>query len=177
MYHKKYGRMTFSAWLNLELQQSSLLLTVFCGAVLAALCVAVGVVTESPYRVILELGIGDLLPPVWLFVSLRFLALFTVGCAAGLMLGNRDVACRAEKYRGGMLFLLMAATELCWYPTLFGGRMVFLCVLEAILMLCLSIAVTACVFRISRLSGWLFLLHSFWLAYLLILTFSVFFRA
>lgn len=177
MYHKKYGRITCSAWIELELRQSSLPLAIACGVVMAALCIAVGSVTGSLYRVILELGIADLMPPVWLFSLLRFLALFLAGCAAGLMLGCRDPLWRAEKYRCGMLFLIMAAAELCWLPTLFGAGWVLLSALEAMLMLGLAVCITACTLRISRLAGYLFLMHGVWLTYLLILTCSIFLRA
>lgn len=176
MYIKKYGKITFSAWLNLELGKSSLAFTIVCGVLSAALCVAVGCITEQPYRVILELGIGDLVPPVWLFALFRFLAMFTAGCGIGLILGRRDPACAADKYRVGMFFLLMAAAELCWFPLLFGTCRVFFAVLDSILAVILAIYVTIGSFRISGLSGWIFLLHSVWLIYLLIMSFSVLLR-
>ncbi|MBE6633305.1 MAG: hypothetical protein E7620_03060 [Ruminococcaceae bacterium] len=176
MYLKKYGRITFSAWLNLELGKSSLALTVVCGVLASALCVAVGCLTEQPYRVILELGIGDLVPPVWLFALFRFLAMFTAGCGIGLVLGRREPSCAAEKYRTGMLFLLMAAAELCWFPMLFGACRVFLSVLDIVLAVILAVYVTVGSFRVSGLSGGIFVLHAVWLIYLLIMSISVLLR-
>ena len=176
MYKRKYGRMTSSAWLNSELEQSSSFLTVFCGCAMAVAYFIVRWLTGSPYRMMLELGISDIMPPVWLFSLLQLLGFFSIGCGAGLVLGWRDCNCSVDKYKGCLFFVLLAAVELCWYPTLFGGGLMLLCVLEALLMMFLSICVAVCFFRISGLSGILLSLHSVWLLYLLIFTCAVFFR-
>ena len=176
MYRKKYGKMTFSAWLNVEMEQTSLPITIFGGVLLAAASIAVRIVSGNPYRVMLELGIADLVPPVWLMTVLRFLSFVTAGCAAGLVLGYRERGCFAEKYRGCMLFILLALLELCWYPTLFVAGLVFLGLVLALLMLCLSICVTISFLRVSKLSGLILILHDVWLTYLVILCFAIFFR-
>lgn len=176
MYKKKYGRMTSAAWINDELDQSSLVCTLFCGIVLTVAYFVIRSITGSPYRMMLELGISDIMPPVWLFSLLQMLGFLVIGCAAGLVLGWKDSSCAVEKYRGALFFVLMAVIELCWYPTLFGGGLVFLCVLEAVLMTCLSLMVAYSFFRISGLSGILLSLHSIWIIYLLIFTCAVFFR-
>ena len=176
MYKKKYGRMTSAAWLNTELEHSSLFLTVFCGILVAVAYCVIRWVTGSPYRIMLELGIADIMPPVWLFSLLQLLGFLTVGCAAGLVLGWKDAGCAIDKYKGCLFFVLMAVVELCWYPTLFGGGLVFLAVLEALVMVCLAVCVAVCFFRISGLSGILISLHAVWLLYLMIFTCAVFFR-
>ncbi len=176
MYRKKYGKMTVSAWLNAEMEQTSLPMTIIGGILLAAACIAVRMVSGSPYRMMLELGISDLVPPVWLMSALRFLSFVTIGCAAGLVLGYRERGCYAEKYRGCMLFVLLAVLELCWYPTLFKAGLVFLCLLESIVILVLSVCVTISFLRVSKFSGFILILHNIWLCYLLILAFAVFFR-
>lgn len=176
MYRKKYGKMTTLAWMSAEVRQTSLALAVIVGCLCAIAYVTVRGMSGHPYRVMLELGISDLIPPVWLMTALRFLSFLTVGCAAGLVLGWRERGCAAEKYRAGMLFLLLIALELCWYPTLFVSAMVFLAVLESLAIVVLSLLVTVGFFRVSRLSGILLVLHSVWLCYLMVLTFSIFFR-
>ena len=176
MYRKKYGKMTLSAWLNAEMEQTSLPLAIFGGVLFAAAGIAVRIVSGTPYRVMLELGIADLIPPVWLMSFLRLLSFITAGCAAGLVLGYRERGCYAEKYRGGMLFILMAVLELCWYPTLLVAGLVFLGVVVALLMLALSICVTVCFMKVCRFAGGILILHSVWLAYLVTLTFLIFFR-
>ncbi len=176
MYKRKYGRMTSSAWLNSELEQSSCFLTVFCGVLMTVAYFIIRWLTGSPYRKMLELGLAEMMPPVWLFSLLQLLGLLSIGCAAGLVLGWRDKSCAVDKYKGCLFFVLLAAIELCWYPTLFGGGILFLCVIEAVLMLFLSIFVAVCFFRISGLSGILLSLHSVWLLYLLVFTCAVFFK-
>ena len=168
--------MTSSAWLNSELEQSSSFLTVFCGGIMAVAYFTVRWLTGSPYRKMLELGIADIMPPVWLFSLLQLLGFLSIGCAAGLILGWKDRGCAVDKYKGCLFFVLLAVVELCWYPTLFGGGLMFLCVLEALLMMLLSVCVAVSFFRISGLSGILLSLHSVWVLYLLIFTCAIFFR-
>jgi len=81
--------------------------------------------------------------------------------------------CEAEKYKGCLYFVLLTGVELLWYPTLFGAQLVFLSVLEAILILCLSIVVTLYFYRVTKLAGMLFFLHDIWLIYMLIMNFAV----
>lgn len=163
MYRRKYGRMTALGWMSAEMRQTSPALSVIVGCLCAILYVAVRSASGTPYAVMLALGIGDLVPPVWLMTALRFLSFLTLGCAA-------------EKYRGGMFFLLLLALELCWYPTLFRSAQVFLAVLESLAVLVLSLLVTVSFFRVSRIAGTILVLHSVWVTYLMLLTFAIFFR-
>lgn len=176
MYRKRYGKMTFRAWLNAEMEQSGVGWMVMGGVLTALVFVVVQFLSGSPYRVMLELNVADLVPPVWLLILLRFLAFLTVGCALGLVLGTRICGCDTEKYKGGMLCLLLIAAELSWYPTLFVAGAVVISLLEAILALFFSVCTTVCFFRVSRFSGWILILHNVWLLYLLILTVRIFLR-
>ncbi len=176
MYRKKYGRMTFAAWLNAEMDETSLPMTILGGVLLAAACIAVRWVTGSPHRVILELGIGDLLPPTWVLFLMRLFALFTAGCAFGVVLGNRCSGSVGEKYKGAFWFVLMAVLELCWYPTLLVRGLVLLTVLEAILMTLFAILATISFWRVSRFAGAIQAFHTLWLFYILVLSFTIGFR-
>ena len=80
LYKKRYGRMTVSAWLNSELEQTKPILMVIVGTLLLLIGGLVRLGVGSPYRMMLELGIGDLVPPVWLFTLLQLLGFLTVGC-------------------------------------------------------------------------------------------------
>ena len=151
-------------------------LMIFGGVVLLVIGVLVRIAVGSPYRMILELGIGDLVPPVWLVALLWSVSLFTIGCAGGFVFGYREHGCAAEKYKGCMFFLLLAIMEMLWYPAFFSAGMVFLSVLLAIMILCISVAVTSCYYRVSKFAGMIFLLHDVWLIYMVILNFAVLFR-
>ena len=177
LFHKKYGRMTVGAWLSRELEQSSVALMLALGAMLTVGGIVVRAAVGSPYRVMLELGIGELVPPAWVMALLWSVAFFTVGAAAGFVLGYRRSECDGDKYKGGMLFVLLAVLELCWYPTFFGSSLVLLSLLETLLILALSLGVTALFYRISGFAGMLLLLHDVWLIYLLVLNASVLLRA
>ena len=177
MHKKKYGKLTVGAWLNLEMAQSSLVLMLLMGIGLLIACIAIRVEVGSPYAVLLALGATDIFPPVWLMSLLRALSFFIIGCGAGFALGYRDAGCQGEKYKGGMFFILLAVLELLWYPTLFGAVWVFLSALESVLILCLSVCVTICFYRVTKLAGMIFLLHDVWLMYLLVLNFAILFGA
>ena len=168
--------MTVNAWLNSEMEQTRPVCMIFMGAIMVLCGILVRASTGSPYRTMMELGIGDLVPPVWLMTMLWTATFFLIGCAAGFVLGYRYGGRDCEKYKGGMYFILLAVLELCWYPTLFGANLVFLSVLESVLILCVSLGVTFCFYRVSKFAGMLLLLHDIWLIYMLILNFAVFFR-
>ncbi|MBQ9806710.1 MAG: tryptophan-rich sensory protein [Clostridia bacterium] len=177
MYKKKYGNRSIGAWLSMEMDRSRPIVMVLCGIAMLAGGMIVRFTVGSPHLMLLALGIGGVVPPVWLMSLLWSLSFLIIGCAAGFVLGYRAGGCDVEKYKGGMIFVLLAVLELCWYPTLFGAGLVFLSVLECILILCLSVGVTVCFYRVSRFAGMLFLLHDVWLIYMLILNFAVFFHA
>lgn len=177
LHKKKYGKLTVSAWLNLELSQSSPALMLLMGFGLMIAGIAVRIHVGSPYGVILALGVKEIFPPIWIMSFVRMLSFFTIGCAAGFVLGYREQGCQSEKYKGCMFFVLLAVLELLWYPTLFGSALVFLSALESILILCLSVCVTFSFYRVSKFAGMILLLHNIWLIYLLILNFAVLFHA
>ena len=143
------------------------------GLLLAIAGILVRAWVGTPYRTILELGIGEIVPPVWLMTLLWTLSLFVNGCAAGLALSYRLGGCDTEKYKGGMYFLLLTVLELLWYPTLFGASLVFLSVLEALLILCFAVATTLSFYRVTKLAGMLLFLHDIWLLYAVILNIAV----
>lgn len=176
MYKKKYGKMTVNAWINSEMERSSPALMVIVGLFLAVGAILVRAFVGSPYRTMMELGIGEIVPPVWIMTLLWSLSFFTIGCAAGFVLGYRIGGGESEKYKGCMLFVVLAVLELCWYPTLFGAQLVFLSVMESILILCLSVAVTYSFYRVTKFAGMILLFHDIWLTYMLILNFAILFR-
>lgn len=176
MFGKKRWGMTARAWLSQEIAQTNLILALIVGGLTLICYLFVRFLCGTPYRMMLELGISDLIPPVWLFTLFQSLGFFCAGCAAGFVLGFRPSCCFAEKYKGGMLFVLAAAVELCWYPLVFVGGLVVFALLQSILALALAVWTTVSFFRVSRLAGWVELLHSVWLLYLLILSFRIFLR-
>ena len=169
--------MTVSAWLNAEMENSNPIVMLLIGGLLTIVAVVVRASVGSPYKVMLELGINELVPPAWVMTALWSIAFFTVGCAAGFVLAYRTIGREAEKYKGCLLFFTLAVLELLWYPTLFGASLVFLSVLESILILCLAVCVTVHFYKVTKFSGMILLLHDVWLVYMLILNFSVLFHS
>lgn len=177
MYKKKFGRMTVGAWLNSEMERSSPVWMLLCGTLLVLLGIAVRVGVGSPYPTLVALSVGEMVPPAWLMLFLWTLSFFVIGCAFSFVLGYRGREGQVEKYKGGMLFVLLAVLELCWYPTFFRGGYVFFSAMLALLILCLGICVMNCFYRVSKFAGALMLLHNIWLVYGLLLNFTVLFCA
>lgn len=177
MYRKGYGQMSLSGWLRLELEPCSIPAALISGALAAIAGLLLKIFSKSPYPVLLALGVGELVPPVWLMVLLWTVAFFTVGTSAGLILSYRERGCGGAKYQAGMFFLLLLVLEYLWYPTFFGATFVFLGALLSVLILCCSVALTVLSARLSRLVAGVLVLHDLWLVYLLILGFAVLFRA
>ncbi len=173
---KKHRKMTLSAALNIEMEQSSQFLTVFGGLFLLIAAISVRMVCGAPYQMMLQLGISDLIPPVWIMTFLCFASFFLIGAAAGLVLGYRRESVQTEKYKGCLLFVLLAMVELSWYPTLFIKGLVFMSVLEALMMLFLAICVTVSFLKVSRFSGTVLIFHDLFLMYLVVLSFAILFR-
>ncbi|MBE6601196.1 MAG: tryptophan-rich sensory protein [Ruminococcaceae bacterium] len=177
MYKRKYGKMTVNAWLNSELERTNCFVAVFLGVLLTVAAIFVRISVGSPYRTILELGIGSIIPPVWLMMLIWTMAFFVNGCAAGLAFTYRIGGCELDKYKGALSFFLLAAAELLWYPILFGKQFVLISVFMSILILCLAIATTTTFYRITKFSGMLLFFHDVWLIYMLILNFAVLARS
>ena len=167
--------MTPGAWLSSELERTNPIFMIAIGLLLTVGGILVRAFIGSPHRTLLELGIGAMVPPVWIMTTLWTVALFGIGCGAGFVLGMRSGGYDGERYKGCMFFVLLAVLELCWYPTFFGAGLYFLSVLESILILCLSLGVTFCFYRVSKFAGAIFLFHTVWLIYMLILNFAAFF--
>ena len=169
--------MTVRAWLNSEMDCANPILTVGVGALLLIGGMIVRIRSESPYRTILEMGIGDIVPPVWLMTLLWSLSLFLIGCAAGFVLGYRRGGCEIEKYKGCMIFVILAILELSWYRIFFVSNLIFISVLVALLILSLGIWVTSLFYRVTKFAGMLLLLHDIWLICMTVLNAVVLFRA
>ena len=176
MHKKKYGKLTVGAWLNSELDRTNCIVVVIFGIIFSIIGILVRIWVGSPYRSILELGIGEISPPAWVMTILWTIAFFINGCAAGSVLTYKIGGFDGEKYRGCLYLFLLTVLELLWYPTLFGSQLVFFSVLETILILCLSIVVTLIFYRVTKFAGMLFLLHDVWLVYMLIMNFAILFH-
>ena len=175
MYKKKFGRMTVGAWLNWEMEQTKPFLMLVVGAMLTGVGFLVRFSVGSPYQRMPMLVHCEHLPPLWLLGVLWSAALFTVGCAGGFVVGHRDRSLITEKYKGGMLFLLLGAMELLWYAVFFGGGLLFASALLAVGVLCISVAATVCFARVSKFAGMILVFHNVWLVYMVVLNFYVLF--
>ena len=176
MHKKKYGKMTVDAWLTSEMERSNPFVMVAMGILLTISGILVRAFVGSPYRTIMELEIGDLIPPVWVMTFLWSLSFFMIGSAAGFILAYRLGGCEGEKYKGCMFFVMLSVAELCWYPLFFGSNLLFFSALLSVFILVLSLAVTRCFYRVSKFAGMILLFHDIWLIYMLILNFAIFFR-
>lgn len=150
-----------------------------CGAGALMLCGgAVRFVSGSPYRFGIMAHFGHMIPPVWLMALLWTVWYGVLGatlCVA-LLGGGRDACSRAEKYRGGMLFIGMVFLGFLWYPLFFSAGHVALAAVLLLVVLVLCILTGLCWLRAARAAGVVMLLHAAFLAWLLILNVALVFR-
>lgn len=173
MYKRKCGRMTVGAWLSMEIEQSSIALTLLLGAACLLGAWIVRFSVGSPYSLLHALSALERIPPVWLMSALASVSFFTVGCSGGFVIGYRTLGRGTEKYRAVLWFLLLVLCEYLWYAIVFALELLFLGMLWWVLTLCVAIAVTVAFSRASKFASAILLLHDLWLAYLLVLSFSV----
>lgn len=169
--------MTVSAWLSSEMEQSSMAWMLVIGIACMLCGWGVRFSVGSPYTFLHTLSALDVTPPVWLMAIMWSVALFSIGCAGGFVLGYRERGRGAEKYRGCLLFFFLVLCELLWYAVFFGAHLVFISTLLSVCILCTSVAVTVAFCRVSKFASAILLMHDLWLVYMLILNFSILFRS
>lgn len=125
----------------------------------------------SPYRVISYCGLQNIIPLVWVMVLVWIVFYILLGGAYGSVMGC--VCCHddALRYKGGMLFVLMMALGYVWYPLFFGAAALFaaLFVCEAVLILSVMCAILF--MRVRKWAGWVMVLYSIWMLYMVMLNF------
>lgn len=140
------------------------------GMVLLMLAIITRLLSGSPYRIYILLRQFKILPPLVLLSTVNLLLTVAMGFACGLILSQRRCGkIGEEKYRSGMLFVILITLWLATYPMMFrscmlGVTLLFLtaaCVLSAICTLLFS--------RIRLLSASIALVFSCWIGYLIIL--------
>lgn len=139
-----------------------------CGAVLSLCAAGVRFWWGSPHASITQMGIREVLPPVWLLSLLWLLWYFVLGATLGGVLYTYGKNC-IDAWRGACFFLLMIGVGFLWYP-LFFVRQSFLLSL-IVLLAVIELAVVAALQwqSLSVLAGAVLWLHVLWLFYMTIL--------
>lgn len=136
------------------------------------LCAGAGMLTRfwagSPYGGLHQMGISEIVPPVWLMSLLWLLWYFALGAVCGAVLAGHG-ACSVAAWRGTVFFVLMLGLGLVWYPLFFGRQAVGLCLLITVLLLILCVLCALNWQQLSLVAGAVIYLHGLWLVYMLIL--------
>ena len=169
--------MTVKAWLRMEMESSWPVGMMIAGILALVAAITVRCAVGAPYTALLELNAGDIMSPTWLLMAFWIFSFFITGAAAGFILGYQTHCNDLEKYKGCLLYVVLLLLELCWYPLLFGARLVLISTLLSVLILVLSVWITGYFYRVSKFGGILFLFHDVWLIYLLVLNFAILFHA
>lgn len=159
-----------------EKNNSVLLAAVICGAVTLAVAMLVRTWAGAPYQGILQMGIGGVIPPVWLMALLWLGWYFCLGAVCGGVLaayGRGNVGA----WRGAVFFVLMIGLGFVWYPLFFVRHALFLCVLISLILIGLCLLCALNWQSLSLVAGAIFYLHALWLVYMLILQIVCIFHA
>jgi len=138
------------------------------GGVLALCAAAVRFWWGSPHASMTQMGIREVLPPVWLIGLLWLLWYFLLGATLGGVLYTYGKHC-IDAWRGACCFLLMIGVGFLWYP-LFFVRQSFLLSLIVLLAVIALAAVCALQWqKLSPMAGIVMWLHVLWLFYMTVL--------
>ncbi|MBR2446957.1 MAG: tryptophan-rich sensory protein [Clostridia bacterium] len=138
------------------------------GAILSLCAVSVRFWWGSPHASITQMGIREVLPPVWLMGFLWLLWYFALGATLGGVLYTYGKNC-IDAWRGTCFFLLMIGVGFLWYP-LFFVRHYFLFSLIVLLAVIALAAVCALQWqKLSPMAGIVMWLHVLWLFYMTVL--------
>lgn len=151
-----------------EKSGATLSYALFFGVGLVLCAMAVRFWWGSPNAGITQLGIRELLPPVWLLGFLWTLWYFALGATLGSVLCAYGKHCIGA-WRGAFFFLIMIGVGFVWYPLFF----VRLNLLLSLLVILATVAMAAvCAWQwqgLSALAGAVLWLHVIWLIYMMIL--------
>ena len=122
----------------------------------------------SPNTGITQMGIRELIPPVWLMSLLWMLWYFLLGAVLGAILYAYGRNCIGA-WRGAFFFLLMIFVGFLWYPLFFVKQQLVLSLLVIVVAAGLC-AVCALHWQCLSLgAGVVLWLHLLWMLYMLIL--------
>ena len=96
-----------------------------------------------------------------------------IGAATGIVIGNCDSCRKRRRVKGLILYAVLLVVSLSWYPTFFSLQAIFIAFLLSLALLVLSYFTMRMNVKVSILSGIIMLIHSLWVAYLVILNFCV----
>lgn len=141
----------------------------YLGAALMLLCAAgVRLLSGAPYRIYFMLNAHRTLPPMLTLGMGNALMTLCAGFACGLVLSCPRRGCRCSRYRGGMLFILMALFWFLTYPLLFRGCLVLLALLSLLLAWLFCLLCVPSFFHVHPICGWILVLLEIWILYLIL---------
>ena len=151
-----------------EKNSNTLTCALVFGALLALCGMGVRLWYGAPYAGLTQMGIREIIPPVWLMSLLWTLWYFALGALVGAILCAFGKNC-INAWRGACFFLLMICIGFLWYPLFFvkHSLVLSLLVLVAVLVLC---CISALYWQtLSLAAGAVLWLHALWLIYMFIL--------
>ncbi len=133
----------------------------------AALLVAIAVhqCTKSPLDIVILLEHRISLPPIWLLNILWYVWFALLGATCGIVMSCEKYYCQTEKYKGGMLFVIMLTLEYLWYPLFFGGAKFFISLLVLLICSIFCFLSALCFYRVYRTAGIVVFVHCLWLGF------------
>ena len=154
--------------MRIEKNSSALTYALVFGALLAACGMGVRFWCGAPYAGMTQMGIRDVIPPVWLMSICWTLWYFLLGAALGAVLRAFGRNCIGA-WRGAFFFLLMIGVGFLWYPLFFVKQNLVLSLLTVMVVLVLCCVCALHWQALSLVAGAILWLHALWLIYMLIL--------
>ena len=138
------------------------------GGIVAICGIGVRLWWGSPNPALTQLGIRNLVPPVWLMGLLWTLWYFALGVALGAVLCMYG-SCSIAAWRGAFFFLLMICVGFLWYPLYFVRQNALLALVVILVTLLCAVLCALCWQGTSPAAAAVIWLHVLWLLYMLVL--------
>ena len=154
---------------RLQLRASNIQCAAIGGVLLLMIALIVRVVSGSPYRSYLMFRHLYMVPPLSLLTLLNGLLTFGLGFALGLAFSVKKYQRCPEKYRAGMIFVLLSVCWFAAYSFFFRGCMPFPALICLILTGILTVKCVSMFQKIHILCGWILGAFLIWNIFLIIL--------
>lgn len=158
--------------LKRELRTASLKNILICSGITLFLAVITALICGNlRFYYLLILPAFAFSPSVYIVIwSLIYIL---IGAATGIVAGNCDSCRKRRRIKGLLLYALLILVSISWYPTFFRLQSLFISLILACTVLFISYFTMRMYVKVSVLSGIIMLIHTLWVAYLVLLNFCI----
>lgn len=143
------------------------------GAVIMLICGILSAISTDSFTLFGEICRPKFTPPAVVFPVVWTFLYLLIGAAAGSIFCFSERALESCKYKGLLLFVIMAVFNFIWSPLFFGAGAFFAAFLAIIMMIVLTFCIIVCFGKIYKTAAAAMILYLCWLFFAAYLNFGV----